>query len=132
MPVLRAFSIYLTCHGIQAEIPSSDPGEGFRPIGALALAATAVERAYHMHLTGDYVSNGSDFSSSKWLPTTELYLEMIENDLTGENWTMIFQALHQLQESDTRDGRVEVGAPLTPKQRVSLLPADPLTPPPLD
>ena len=85
-----------------------------------------------MHLTGDYVSNGSDFLSSRWLPVTELYLEMIENDLTGENWTSIFQALCQLQESNARDGRVEVGAPLTPKQCVSLLPADPLTPPPLD
>ena len=85
-----------------------------------------------MHLTGDYVSNGSDFSSSRWLPVTGLYLEMIENDLTGENWTSIFQALRQLQESDAQDNCVEVGAPLTPKQHVSLLPADPLTPPPLD
>ena len=85
-----------------------------------------------MHQTGDYISNGSDFSSSKWLPTTDLYLEMIENDLTGNNWTAIFQALHHLQESDAQDDRVQVGAPLTPKQRVSLLPADPPTPPPLD
>lgn len=68
-PVLRAFSVYFTAHGIQAEIPSDDPGDGIRPIGALALAATAVERAYRMHLTGDYVSNGSDFSTSNWLPT---------------------------------------------------------------
>lgn len=132
MPVLRAFAIYFTCHGVQTEIPSADPGEGFRPIGALALAATAVERGYHMHLTGDYISTGSDFSSSKWLATTELYLEMIESDLTGDNWTAIFQALHHLQESDARNNRVQVGAPRTPKQRESLLPQDPPTPPPLD
>ena len=87
---------------------------------------------YHMHLTRDYVSNGSDFSLSRWLPVTELYLKMIENNLTGENWTSIFQALCQLQESDAQDGHVEVGAPLTPKQCVLLLPANPLTPPPLD
>ena len=41
-PVLRAFSIYFTSYGIQAPIPSTDPGNGLRPIGALALAATAV------------------------------------------------------------------------------------------
>ena len=41
-PILRAFSVYFTSHGIQAPIPSTDPGDGFRPIGALALAATTV------------------------------------------------------------------------------------------
>jgi hypothetical protein len=40
-PVLRAFSVYFTSYGIQAPIPSTDPGDGLRPIGALALAATA-------------------------------------------------------------------------------------------
>ena len=98
----------------------------------LALAATAVEQGYHMHLTGDYVSSGSEFSSLKWLSVTELYLEMIENDLTSKNWTTIFQAIHSLRQSDTRDSRVQVGAPLTPKQREALLPDDPPTPPPLD
>ena len=130
MPVLQVFSIYYTCHGIQTQIPYADPGEGLRPIGALALAATAVERGYHMHITGDYISNGSDFSSSKWLSMTDRYLEMIENDLTGDNWTAIFQALHSLHKSDARDDLIQVGGPLTPKQCISLLPADPSTPPP--
>jgi hypothetical protein len=85
-----------------------------------------------MHLTGDYVSSGSEFSSSKWLSATELYLEMIENDLTSKNWTAIFQAIHSLQQSDAQDSRVQVGAPLTPKRREALLPDDPPTPPPLD
>lgn len=83
-----------------------------------------------MHSTGDYVSGGSEFSSSKWLTATNLYLEMIENDLTSDNWTAIFQALHGLYESDARDDRVQVGAPPTPKKREALLPADPLTPSP--
>ena len=43
-PVLRAFAIYFTCHGIQASIPFADPGKELRPIGALALAATAVSK----------------------------------------------------------------------------------------
>ena len=98
----------------------------------LALAAAAVERGYHMHLSGDYVSTGSDFSSSKWLSTTELYLEMIENDLTSDNWTAIFQALHRLQDSNAQDDRIQVGAPLTPKKCEPLLPASPPTPPQLD
>ena len=41
--MLRAFSVYFTSYGIHSEeIPSVDPGEGLRPVGALALAATAV------------------------------------------------------------------------------------------
>lgn len=85
-----------------------------------------------MHLTGDYVSNGSDFSSSKCLPTTDMYLDKIENDLTGDNWTAIFQALHRLRESHAQDDRIQVGAPLVPTQREALLPADPPTPPAFD
>ena len=130
MPVLQAFSIYYTCHGIQTQIPYADPGEGLCPISALALAATAVECRYYMHIAGDYISNGSDFNSPKWLSTTDRYLKMIENDLTGNNWTAIFQALHSLHESDAQDDHIQVGGPLTPKQHMLLLPADPSTPPP--
>lgn len=85
-----------------------------------------------MHLTGDYDSNGTDFSSSKWLPTTELYIDKIKNDLTSDNWTAIFQALRHLEESDAQESRIKIGAPLVPVQREALLPADPPTPPHLD
>ena len=85
-----------------------------------------------MHLTGDYVANDSSFSSTKWLPTTDFYLEKIQNDLSSENWTAIFQALHDLKESCARDERIKVGAPSTPEQREVLLPEDPPTPSPLD
>ena len=85
-----------------------------------------------MHLTGDYISNGPDFSSSKWLPVTNLYIDKIENDLTSDNWTAIFRALHDLQEARARDEQIEVGAPSTLRQREALLPADPPTPPSLD
>ena len=43
--MLRAFLVYFTAHGIQTPIPSVDPGDDLRPIGALALAATAVSQA---------------------------------------------------------------------------------------
>ena len=85
-----------------------------------------------MHLTGDYVSNSSEFSSSKWLSTAEIYLNKIKNNLTSDNWMSIFQALHHLEESDARDDRIQIGAPLLPSQHEALLPADPVTPPPLD
>ena len=85
-----------------------------------------------MHLTGDYVSNGCDFSSSKWLATTSLYLDKIQHDLTSDSWTAIFRALHRLQEARARDELVQIGAPLVPNQREALLPDDPPTPPPLD
>ena len=83
-----------------------------------------------MHLTGDYVANGSGFSSSKWLSSTELYVDQIENDLTSDIWTAIFQALHRLKESDARDEQIQIGAPLVPRQREPLLRADSSTPPP--
>lgn len=85
-----------------------------------------------MHVSGDYVSHGSEFSSSKWHATTNLYIDKIQNDLTDDNWTAIFQALHRLQDSRAQADKIQVGAPLVPKQREALLPADPPTPPPLD
>jgi hypothetical protein len=86
-----------------------------------------------MHLTGDYVrSEGCDFSSTKWLSSTELYIDKIENDLTSDNWTTIFQAMHRLGESDNQDNQVQIGAPRVPMPREALLPADPPTPPPFD
>ena len=53
-----------------------------------------------MHLTGDYVSSASDFSSSKWHATTEFYTDKIQNNLTGDNWTTIHKALHHLKDSN--------------------------------
>jgi hypothetical protein len=85
-----------------------------------------------MHSTGDYVPNGSDFSSSRWHSTTEYYIDKIKHDLTSDNWTAIFQALHRLEESDLQQDRIQAGAPLVPKQREALLPDDPPTPPPSD
>ena len=82
-----------------------------------------------MHLTGDYIPSGSEFSSSKWLLATRSYLDKIENNLTSDNWTDIFRALHRLEESNAQDEQIQIGAPLV---RETLLPADPPTPPPLN
>lgn len=85
-----------------------------------------------MHLSGDYLSNGTEFSSSKWHSTTEFYVDKIQHDLSSDNWNAIFQALHDLQETRARDERVRVGDPLVPRQRNALLHSDPPSPPPLD
>ena len=85
-----------------------------------------------MHKTGDYVTNGGDFSASKWLSTTNLYLDKIQNDLTSESWTAIFRALIRLQEARAQDEQADVGAPLVPRERQAFLPADPPTPPQQD
>jgi hypothetical protein len=138
--------MYFTSYGVQAPFPSEDPGDGKRPIGALALAATAVcccpirgkplltllqvERGYFLHRTGDYLSSSNEFSTTNWLRTTNMYLDKIQNDLTSDNWSAIFKALHQLEDSCARAAQVEAGV-TAPEDREPLLPADPPTPPPV-
>ena len=85
-----------------------------------------------MHITGDYIAHGSEFSSSKWSQTTEFYLDKIKHDLMSDSWTGIFKALHRLQESDAHKNKVHVGAPASPKPREALLLDDPPTPASLD
>ncbi|KAF9645831.1 hypothetical protein BDM02DRAFT_395302 [Thelephora ganbajun] len=125
IPVLCAFSMYFTSYGIQMRIPSEDPG---RPIGALALAAAAVERGYFLHRSGDYVSSANEFSATNWLQATNVYIDKIKNNLTDDNWRAIFDALHRLQETRAYEAQVEAGMAL--EECEPLLPADPPTPPP--
>jgi hypothetical protein len=83
-----------------------------------------------MHISGDFVPDDGEFSSSKWIQTTEMYLDKTKNDLTADNWTEIFRAMYRLKEADARSNQIEMGAPLTPVPREALLPDDPPTPPP--
>ena len=85
-----------------------------------------------MHQTGDYVASGKEFSASNWLPTTNMYIDKIQKDLSSDNWTAIFQALRRVQESGAQNERIQAGAPPAATQREALLPADPPTPPPQD
>ena len=141
IPVLRAFSVYFTSFGIQTHCLSEDTG---RPVGALALAAAAisivyfspvlyliafqVERGYHLHHSGDYVSNTNEFSSTNWLKVTNMYVDKIKNDITEDNWEAIFNALDRLEETCACEAQVNAG--VVPEVREPLLPADPPTPPP--
>ncbi|KAF9780629.1 hypothetical protein BJ322DRAFT_1023859 [Thelephora terrestris] len=126
IPVLRAFLKYYTFHGIRARLPSEDAG---RPIGALALAAAAVERGYYLHRFGELSSTTNKFSSTNWINATNRYLGMIAK-LTNGDWDEIFVALYQVQESHTHEAQVEAGADIEEEEYESLLPDDPLTPPP--
>lgn len=56
-----------------------------------------------------------------------MYVAKIKKDLTDDNWTAIFNALDQLQESLLHDANVEAGARV--EEHEPLLPADPPTPP---
>lgn len=146
-PVLKAFSVYWSTYGIRTAVVPSDPGEGNRPIGALAMAAAAVslatsvhlstlvsdiqqvERAYQMHQTGDFVQLPNDFSMTNWNQSTRAFLNIIENDLTDNDWNEIFESLYKFSKSQARSARAKVGAPTDEPVHEPLLPADPRTPP---
>ncbi|KAF9779590.1 hypothetical protein BJ322DRAFT_1113390 [Thelephora terrestris] len=120
IPVIRAFSVYYSSHGVHMRLPSNDPG---RPVGALALAAAAVQRAYSMHRTGNYISTASEFSGTNCLPATKKYLKLIKA-LTDDDWKAIFEAVAQYQEARSHEAQVEVGA-VSEDEDEPLLPADP-------
>ncbi|KAF9781703.1 hypothetical protein BJ322DRAFT_1023073 [Thelephora terrestris] len=120
IPVLRAFSVYFSSHGIRTRPEGSE-----RPVGALALAAAAVKRGYLAHRSGDYVPTSKEFSTTNCLPQTEMYLEKIYG-LTDDNWKGIFDALHRLQETSAHEDKIRAGVVL--EQHEPLLPEDPPSP----
>jgi hypothetical protein len=79
-----------------------------------------------MHRSGDYIASANDFSATKWLRSTNKYIDHIKR-LTDDNWTAIFAALHRLQESRRREMQVDAGVVM--EEHEPLLPADPQTPP---
>lgn len=85
-----------------------------------------------MHRTGDFVSLPNGFSATNWDRSTQLFLEIIEKDLTNNDWDEIFKSLDKLSKSRVKAARVRVGAPAEEPVREALLPADPPTPPALD
>ena len=77
----------------------------------------------------DNMLSGNEFSATNWLRATTMYADKIKNDLTDDNWSTIFNALYWLQESRIQEAQVEAGVVL--EEHEPLLPADPLTPPPI-
>ena len=67
-----------------------------------------------------------------WDPSTQTFLDIVENDLTDDDWVGIFKSLHKLGESRVRVACLNTGAPTEEPVREALLPADPPTPPSLD
>ena len=85
-----------------------------------------------MHRTGDFVQLSNEFSMTNWDPSTRVFLDIIENDLTDADWVGIFESLHKLGDSRAQAARLNAGAPAKEPVREALLPADPPSPPPLD
>ena len=85
-----------------------------------------------MHQTGDFILLSNEFSTTNWDPSTQAFLDIIENDLTDDDWAGVFESLHKLSESRVQSARLTIGAPTKEPVREALLPADPPTPPPLD
>ena len=68
-----------------------------------------------------------------WDPSTQAFLDIIENNLTDDDWVGIFKSLSKLSESQAQAACLNVGIPAEVKPtRKALLPADPPTPPPLN
>ncbi|KAF8868599.1 hypothetical protein BD779DRAFT_1481167, partial [Infundibulicybe gibba] len=60
------------------------------PIGALAMAATAVERAFKAWSTGEYEVGKDSFSASAWTNRTALYVADIER-IDSRGWRKIME-----------------------------------------
>ena len=85
-----------------------------------------------MHCTGDFVHLPNEFSATKWAQSTQSFLDIIENDLTDNDWKEIFGSLHKLSKSQVRAARVRFSLPAEETTREVLLPVDPPTPPTID
>ena len=128
-------------------LPIEDPGEGQRPIGALALATAAVcsshfltvmptssyegqvERVYRMHSTGDYVEATQGFNAEFCGMRTALFMDYIAKDLTERHWDGIFGGLAAVSKRVAAEVAAETGAPPAPRECVPLPPSDPPSPP---
>lgn len=138
---------YYSSFGIREPAPLEDPGEENRPIGALAMVTAAVsfflfiastfshlrmnqvERAFKMHLTGDYIDSTQSFNAEFWSGRTTLFMDYIANDLTERNWDGIFRGLAAVSNKVPDEVAIQVGALTAEKTRVPLPASDPPSPP---
>ncbi|KAF9778113.1 hypothetical protein BJ322DRAFT_1114359 [Thelephora terrestris] len=128
-PILAALLGYYTSYGIMEGPPSEDPGPGNRPMGILALASAAVERAYRMHETGDFVNSGQRFDRDSCGSWTERYMDYITNNLGETQWNSLFGALSAFSKQAKKAEAMKNCEPKEPRERVPLPPSDPPTPP---
>jgi hypothetical protein len=84
-----------------------------------------------MHRTGDFVHLPNEFSATNWARSTQLFLNIIENDLTDNDWKEIFGSLYELNKSKVRAARIRLSIPVEEPVREALLPADPPSSPPM-
>ena len=78
-----------------------------------------------MHRTGDFIALPTDFSATNCNESTVKFMDIIEKDLTDDDWSEIFKALYTLSKSRVKTARIKVGAPAEEPVREPLLPNDP-------
>ncbi|KAF9791047.1 hypothetical protein BJ322DRAFT_1104702 [Thelephora terrestris] len=130
-PILETLLVYYSSCGIMDATPVKDPGEGSRPIGALAMVAAAVERAYRLHLSGDYVGPTESFNTEFCGPRTELFMAYISKDLAEKHWDGIYRALAVVSKRVDQEVNDQVGASCAAHEHVPLPMSDPPSPPPM-
>ena len=77
-----------------------------------------------MHGTGDFVQLPNEFSATNWSRSTKAFLDIIENDLTHNDWKEIFRSLHQSSKSQVRAACVGFSLPAEETVHEVLLPVD--------
>ncbi|KAF9644454.1 hypothetical protein BDM02DRAFT_3131744 [Thelephora ganbajun] len=127
-PILETLLGYYSSSGIKEDPPTEDPGPGNRPLGILALATAAVERAYKMYATGDFIESKQRFDAEFYNPRTARYMDYIANDLGEKQWDSIFGALSAFSKQTKKEEAVQNGAPEGPQERVPLPLSDPPSP----
>ncbi|KAF9779254.1 hypothetical protein BJ322DRAFT_1113597 [Thelephora terrestris] len=127
-PILETLLSYYSSSGIMEAPTCEDPGVGDRPIGVLALATAAVERAYKMHATGDFITSGQQFNTEFWGPTTVKFMDYLANDLNEHHWNSIFSALSSFSAKVSREEAIYNNVPEEEEERVPLPPSDPPSP----
>jgi len=127
-PILGTLKSYYTSSGIMEDPPLEDPGTGYRPLGVLALASAAVERAYKMYTTGDFIPSHQPFNADDWGPATLKFMDYIAHDLKVDQWDSIFRSLDSFCARTAKEEAIRWGAPHGPRERVPLPPSDPPSP----
>ena len=87
-----------------------------------------VEHAYKMYATSDYIPSALHFSADFWGLSTVQYLDHISNDLKEKQWNSIFTSLLSFSVW-TKEEAICYGVPEGLRERVTLPPSDPPSPP---
>jgi len=93
--IMETFAVHFSTFGIAMDPFEIDESESGWPIGALALAITAVERALKQWATGIWDTNGV-FSSLHWAAVTNRYSTALSGkSMTSEKWWELLETARE-------------------------------------